>query len=517
MHLINFVYSAQPISVDVEVMEKSHNYYSLDDNKTKKSSFSFKAMLMSPFKLPGWIVSFILARNITHSALNPSFISEQGIIHHIKTTNAPKDDVVVINFKKKPRFKWLNDVLMKLNSVLPLIPLALMEPDHVTDRTHLNALLDELDRLIQGTSRQKHCEDKIWDWSHLYLKGLECLDTTERAYVQQILFQRYNTAYQVKRNLNLEFFTLRTPQSAELDSVEVMGPNESSKSMSERKFVITCLARNQNYIYWIKDLNYTAKKLGGTAISFNYRGVDLSRGLIWTQKDMVNDVLAQVERLIALGVRPEHICIEGACLAGAIATIAAAKLHEQGRNVKLNSERSFRSLPLLLFGLVIPNLKKTNWWNPITYLQYALAGLIYVIVTPCLWLAGWPADAGTAWQKIPDKDKFYSVVHDPAQGLYDEVIHHDFSSIASLEEGKGSERSAAQHHFKPRASSLRSPKYRGAHFVSRDDLLSIEEETTTGRTNHDLFLEKLQLKFNLFHTAQSASLDGEESLYRRRP
>ncbi|MFZ4077234.1 MAG: hypothetical protein ACOYKA_04530 [Legionellaceae bacterium] len=231
----------------------------------------------------------------------------------------------------------------------------------------------------------------------------------------------------------------------------------------------------------------------------------------------VNDVLAQVERLIALGASPEHICIEGACLAGAIATIAAAKLHEQGKNVKLNNERSFRSLPLLLFGLVIPNLKKTNWWNPITYLQYALAVLIYLIVTPCLWLAGWAADAGTAWQKIPDKDKLYSVVHDPAQGLFDEVIHNDFSSIASLEEGKDSSRSAAEHHFKPRASSLLSSKYRGAHFVSRDDLLSVAEDDRIGQTNHDLFIEKLQLKFNLFHTAQPASLNGEESLYIRRP
>lgn len=82
-------------------MHKKYNYYSLE--KEKKTFWQhILDILKAPFRLPGWVVSFFLARNITHVALNPNNIPQQRLIHLTKTSNRPEDDIVVINFKKRP-------------------------------------------------------------------------------------------------------------------------------------------------------------------------------------------------------------------------------------------------------------------------------------------------------------------------------------------------------------------------------------------------------------------------------
>ncbi|HEO1387728.1 TPA: Dot/Icm T4SS effector SdbA, partial [Legionella pneumophila] len=392
-------------------MHKKYNYYSLE--KEKKTFWQhILDILKAPFRLPGWVVSFFLARNITHVALNPNNIPQQRLIHLTKTSNRPEDDIVVINFKKRPPHKWFNDTLIKIANTIAALPFVTprlrtrLHYDNENDINHVNKLLAEIDALVQGKSKQKYCKGRAFDWSKIHLKGLEFLDPKMRGYVYEQLHEKYGyVSYTTKREPNIEFFTLKTPDGSELDSVQVTGEDEEKKPMRERKFIITCIARDQNFINWIKDLNYTAKNLGATAISFNYRGVDYSRGLVWTENNLVDDILAQVQRLISLGADPKNICLDGMCIGGAVATIAAAKLHEKGMKVKLNNERSFTSLSSLVFGFIVPELQTANWWSPLTYGRFLLAGVVYALLTPLIWLAGWPVDVTKAWNRIPAQDK----------------------------------------------------------------------------------------------------------------
>lgn len=514
-------------------MKRKHNYYSLEREK-KNFWQHLGSALASPFKLPGWIASFIFARNITHIALNPSYAPEQSAVHFTKVSNDQNENIVVINFKPKTPQKWFDDILIKFTNTLialPFITPALrrrLQYNVTQDVKHIDWLLDEMEALLKGTSKQKHCENKSFDWAHIHFKGTEFLDTKMRGYFYQRLLKRFGPeAYETKRSTDIEFYTLKTSDGSELDSVQVNGPGEEQKPLSIRKFIITCIARDQNFISWIKDLNYSASKLGATGISFNYRGVDYSRGLVWTENNMVEDILSQVQRLIALGAQPQNICLDGMCLGGATATLAASRLHEAGLRVKLNNERSFRSLPMLVFGTIVPELQKANWWNPLTYARFALGGVVYVILTPIVWLAGWSVDVESAWNKIPAQDKIYSLARDEQNQLYDGIINDQCSSLASIVDAKiklikhkiltNQELSedekiiladtAFSPNFKPKNDVLNKPGFLFPHFISRQDLVA-ELGHSEEYTNHDYFLDRLRDRFNHVEQNKSAPPDS---------
>ncbi|KGP62954.1 hypothetical protein EP47_07505, partial [Legionella norrlandica] len=230
-------------------MQKKYNYYSLEKER-KKFWDHIVDILKAPFRLPGWVVSFFLARNITHVALNPSNVPRQRLVHLTRTSNRAEDDIVVINFKKRPYYKWINDVLIKITNTIAALPFITprlrtrLHYDNDRDIDQVNNLLKEIDALIDGTSQQKGCQGRIFDWSQIHLKGLEFLDVKMRGYVFEQLHAKHGSiSYQTKRKPHIEFFTLKTPDGSELDSVQVIGQDEEKKPMSERKFIITCIAR----------------------------------------------------------------------------------------------------------------------------------------------------------------------------------------------------------------------------------------------------------------------------------
>ena len=233
----------------------------------------------------------------------------------------------------------------------------------------------------------------------------------------------------------MDFFSLQTADDAVLDSIEFSCTEEYKKPMSQRKFVIMCLANGQNYIDWIKDYHFTAKEIGCTVIGFNYRGIDYSQGMIWTEDNMISDAMAQVRRLVSLGANPANIGIEGMCLGGTIATLTCALAHDRQLKVKLFNERGYRSIPRALAGVFLPRVG-SSLWNPINWLRYLLAAIVYVVSTPFIGLAGWYMDAGSRWDRIPSTDKGYAVVRnfndsDPNAPKEDGIVEDSWASIAS--------------------------------------------------------------------------------------
>lgn len=421
-------------------MKQQNNYYILEKPQHSFKSF-FLSILKIPFSLPKWILSFFLARNFTNAALNPNNVKTQKPVHLVFTSDEKEEKgSVIVNVLPHESFKGLKDYLLKINSSiipLPFITKILkrkMSYNDPEDLAYIDHVLAEIDLLLQGTSASEKCNGKTFTMDEVHIKGLETLDKPLHDYFHTQLYKKYGEEVaEQPRILKLDFFTLETQDSAVLDSVAVSTEHEDHKPMSERKFIVTCMARDQNYINWIKDFNYSAQQIGCTVIGFNYRGIDYSKGMVWTQDNLIDDTLAQVQRLLDSGAKPENIGLEGMSLGGAIATIAAAKLHDSGLSVKLYNERSFRSAPRLVSGYVLPP-DNCNRWNPINWIRYLFAGLTYIVLLPVMWIVGWHMDAGSAWKRIPQADKEYAIARNQTPDLphNDEIIHDSWASIGSL-------------------------------------------------------------------------------------
>ena len=439
-------------------MKTINNYFILDKTPPTLRSTLF-SLIKLPFALPSWIASFLLARNIANVTLNPTEIKKQRPIHLIYFSDNPTEKgQAVINLLSHDPHKTWHDYLLKFSGTVMHLPFISgikkheLRFNHPKDKAHIDKLIEEIRHLIKGTSTAPKCENKTFNWNEIHFKGLEFLDEQLRTYFFAELSKKQPPIKVDPHQSNLDFFSIETADDAVLDSIALSAANEKSKPMSERKFIIACLARDQNYINWIKDFNYSAEQIGCTIIGFNYRGVDYSKGMVWTQENMINDALAEVDRLLALGAKPENIGLEGMCLGGAIATIAAARLHEQGQHVKLYNERSFRSIPRFINGYLLPEAN-SSLLNPINWLRYSLVLISTIIVIPLICLAGWWMDAGSAWDKIPASDKNYSVIRnphdaDPKAPKVDGVVEDSWASIASLMDEKREKIIETQQHGK---------------------------------------------------------------------
>lgn len=506
------------VVVVIRGMRQLHNYYTLD--KPVSSYWDYlKFIVKIPFSLPKWLLSFLLARNITNIALNPTQVKNQKPVHWVSLSDGSEESkVVIVNVYPHEPFKWFKDYWLKLNSIISIPFLSShitsqLHYDCLDDRVYIDQIVNEIKRLLEGKSTADKCQGKAFHWADIHLKGLERLDVRLRSY----LFERLHGAFgsdevDVPRHVHLNFFTLESLRHAVLDSVEVSTESEKQKKYAERKYVIACMARDQNYCHWIKDFNRSAQKIGCTVIGFNYRGIDYSQGMVWTQDNMIEDTLAQVQRLLYLGVKPENIGLEGMCLGAAVATLAAARLHEDGLRVKLYNERSFRTLPRLVIGYLLPGLK-SNPWNPLNWPRFIFAALVYVILLPVMWLVGWYVDAESAWDRIPEEDKECSVVRDYHQAELiqdDGIIEDSWASMASLvdEHKKNIEQKIEQHvEITPEEKKLRvkqakthefkvSSDYKGddlPHVIPRRYLI---QRNGSNRSMHDHMVDFFKEKWN---------------------
>ncbi|KTD82211.1 alpha/beta hydrolase family protein [Legionella waltersii] len=406
-------------------------YYIIEGPKRK----SWSEFTNYSFLLFNWALTFIARRAIINVALGPDEIRLQKPVHVIFfSDDRSEKGSVIVNllpgksskaptsyYDKLPRFS--NTAKRQLSNTKP------------SNQRYIDSIINEIGLLLEGRSTQEKCRNKQFSIEDIHIKGIERLDDHLANYFKEQMHQKYGKAFfERPRKVQLNFYTLETADHAVLESVEIPNTDEELKPMSERKFVISCMARNQNYMYWLKDLYTSAKHIGCTVIGFNYRGLDYSKGMIWTYKNLVDDALSQARRLIESGVKPENIAFEGMSMGAAVATITAAKMHENGLRVKLYNERSYRSLLRLMIGYIMPD-STSNPWNPLTWLNYVAVGCAYLFLTPAICLLGWHLDAANAWDRIPFAYKIYSVARNhqnPAQPDDDDLVHDSFSSIASL-------------------------------------------------------------------------------------
>lgn len=459
------------------------NYYSLA--KPKQGAWSQYSTDLRLFF--NWVLNFIIRRAFISIAVGPNELTFQKSIHPMfLTDDRSEKGFIVLNvlpehsqrmkknyFHKFPEYTSIGKRQESFNSSL--------------QKKHLDFLIAEIGYLLAGNSTQEKCGNKKFAIEDLHIKGIERLDCRLAEYFKEQVCQKYgNDFFLRQRTVNLNFYSLETDDDALLESVEVNGDTEQyKKPFSERKFLIACMARNQNYMYWIKDFVTSAGNIGCTVIGFNYRGLDHSKGMICTKNSLINDALAQAMRLIEFGAKPENIAFEGMSMGGAIATISAARMHANGMKVKLYNERSYRSLVRLVVGFIMPK-DDSNPLNPINWLRYLIVGLTYTLVAPVMVALGWYINAASAWNRIPLEYKNYSVARNhqnPGHFDDDEYVHDSYASIASLvEENKVEVKKKQEQGFT----------------LSKEELLLLKDK----RESHEFTLERTQV--NSKFTAHSA-------------
>jgi len=203
--------------------------------------------------------------------------------------------------------------------------------------------------------------------------------------------------------LELSYFGVNTSDGVMLDTVEI----SSNPKDLNCPYVIKFCGNGMTYHQIISELVSTAERNNATVIGFDYPNVGSSTSVrIYSQTQLVNSGIAQVQRLLDKGINPKNITLHGLSLGGGVATLVAAHFHQQNppKKVYLINDRSFSSIANAVSGF----RRSSNMEN---------------IVRFALYLLGWNMNAADAYRKIPDTHKMIIVSKD------DSVIHYRLASL----------------------------------------------------------------------------------------
>ncbi len=136
-----------------------------------------------------------------------------------------------------------------------------------------------------------------------------------------------------------------------------------------------------------KDLANVTK---ASVIGFDYPNVGIGgKGAIRSEKALVNEGIAQVQRLLDQGIEANKITLYGHSLGGAVATLVAAHFHDKKppQAVSLINDRSFTTAGDQAVSLL------------------GLKNAFVIGVFKMLFNLSWKMDALSAYNKIPENNK----------------------------------------------------------------------------------------------------------------
>lgn len=223
---------------------------------------------------------------------------------------------------------------------------------------------------------------------------------------------------------------IKTQDNAVLDTL-IISPRTKIKP-EEKKYTIYFEGNATFYENRIYGMANETRNHQRTVIGFNYRGVGSSTGQTRSFNSMVEDGIAQVQRLLDEGATPENITVSGWSMGGAVATKVTEHFHQQGQKINLVNDRSFSNLINVLVGFIRTlgsggtfgqNSGKTE-----TPIGKFLGTLLTPLITVILLATGWEAEAAKAYQKLPDENK--KAIH----AIDDPMISNYASLHAGLDE-----------------------------------------------------------------------------------
>lgn len=188
--------------------------------------------------------------------------------------------------------------------------------------------------------------------------------------------------------VDIESVQITTHDKVILDGLQVAPASLQDLPIQDRKYIINFHSNGDDLADSQTACIEKAQKLQCIVIDFNYRGVTEETQKAKKYQDLVVDGIAQVQRLIAEGVDPENITLDGFSLGGAIATLVALHCHQNHQRVSVFNDRSFGTLAKEIAHLVIDEVP-------------LFSGILEASVAPVLSLASWAIKAAVAYRKIP--------------------------------------------------------------------------------------------------------------------
>lgn len=227
--------------------------------------------------------------------------------------------------------------------------------------------------------------------------------------VTQDYVDSLTTEYYKSKKITVVNKKVITHDDAILDSIE-LNPYPSNTPREEMKAVVTFLGNGENFDNQntMQRLTQDACELDALVIGFNYRGVNDSTGKAKSKQDLVTDGIAQVQRLIDSGIKPENIIIKGHSLGAAVGTLVANHFHGQRQKVHLFNGRSFATTSDVLVGAVIT--PANQGYGASLFGRFLGAVILKPIIKFALSVTQWEIDAASAFLNIPRKYREYMVV-----------------------------------------------------------------------------------------------------------
>lgn len=239
-------------------------------------------------------------------------------------------------------------------------------------------------------------------------------DPTLTDLVLKITVARNQTPQARGKNVKIanEFFV--KTKKAQLSTIEL-----KPKTGKSDRYIICYCPNAVTYRQMIDSYQALADSNQATVVCFDYPNVGNSKGACSSQSDLIEAGMKQVQRLFVKGVPADKITLYGHSLGGAIATIVAARCHQQKRPVSVINDRSFSSVGDVPASFINnPRLKR----------------IVKRIAGPFARLLNWDLNAALAYQSIPSQNKMLIVYK------RDEIINYEEASVYKKEKAKVTEK-----------------------------------------------------------------------------
>jgi hypothetical protein len=276
----------------------NHDYYVLVYPTPTLKQRLFSVILMS-YAFMDWIVAFVVG------FFNLTWTKQSLPTHDFKLAN---HHLTLIDVQPKIQHKALFGFLAKFHETVFPLPFAsyFLQPKLFLDNPADKAFVDQI---LSNMDRMNH--QNPLNFKFIYLKGMEIFDNALHAYFLEALYKKYGPDVFAPKEHPFHFFSVETAHGAILDSLEFMPASERDKPMKSRTFTLISPKPHQNYVDSLCDVQRIATKQKSTVVTFNHPGTGNSNGQIWSKHDCHAHVLAQIERLVLLGVSRNNIHIEG--------------------------------------------------------------------------------------------------------------------------------------------------------------------------------------------------------------
>lgn len=239
----------------------------------------------------------------------------------------------------------------------------------------------------------------------------------------------------ISKEYNKQIISINMPDNIKLHTCEYsLKTSAENDAIDQNKPHIIYfggnMARYEHYLPKMIDdaKNYNAKVIGFHHSFYGKSGKIMPDGTIrhiaiTSTSMLVEEGIAQVQRLLHNNVPANNITLYGHSMGGAIATLVAAHFNERNIPVKIFNDRSFSNCTDYVMGQFEPKAKKFSF----------ISHLVRPIVEVILKLTDWNLDAGKSFHKIPKENRQYTVARNKndAMPVYEEREKLGSYTIAS--------------------------------------------------------------------------------------